>query len=69
MRASAEAGIAAGAAIVAPTSADLAPAFAGLLSDDAARRTRSAAAAALVARHRGAARETARAVLALRKTA
>jgi len=69
MRASAEAGIAAGAAIVAPTAADLAPALAALLGDDATRRTRSAAAAALVARHRGAARETARAVLALRKTA
>jgi 3-deoxy-D-manno-octulosonic-acid transferase len=69
MRASAEAGIAAGAAIVAPTAADLAPVLRSLLSDDGARRARSAAAADLVARHRGAARETAGAVLALRKSA
>jgi 3-deoxy-D-manno-octulosonic-acid transferase len=69
MRASAEAGIAAGAAIVAPTAADLAAAFRTLLADDGARRARSAAAADLVARHRGAARETAGAVLALRKSA
>lgn len=69
MRASAEAGIAAGAAIVAPAAADLGPAFSALLSDDAERRVRSAAAAALVARHRGAAGETARSVLSLRKIA
>jgi 3-deoxy-D-manno-octulosonic-acid transferase len=69
MRASAEAGIAAGAALVAPTAADLAPVLRSLLSDDGARRARSAAAADLVARHRGAARETAGAVLALRKSA
>jgi 3-deoxy-D-manno-octulosonic-acid transferase len=69
MRASAEAGIAAGAAIVAPTAADLAPVLRSLLADEVARRVRSAAAADLVARHRGAARETARAVLALRKSA
>jgi 3-deoxy-D-manno-octulosonic-acid transferase len=69
MRASAEAGIAAGAAVVVPAAADLAPLLRSLLSDDAARHARSAAAADLVARHRGAARETARAVLALRKSA
>jgi 3-deoxy-D-manno-octulosonic-acid transferase len=69
MRASAEAGIAAGAAVVVPAAADLAPLLRALLSDDAARHARSAAAADLVARHRGAARETARAVLALRKSA
>ena len=69
MRASAEAGVAAGAALVSSTASGLAPVLRELLSDDAGRRARSEAASALVARHRGAARETARAVLLLRKSA
>ena len=69
MRASAEAGRAAGAALSVESADGLASALAGLLADDSGRRERSEAAAALVARNRGAALETARAVLALRTAA
>jgi 3-deoxy-D-manno-octulosonic-acid transferase len=66
MRAIAEAGIAEGAAIPVRSREELASAVRAILSDDSMRRSRSEAAMALVARHRGAARTTARAALALR---
>lgn len=69
MRSVAEAGVAEGAAVIARSPGELVSSFRTLLSDDAGRRARSAAAAALVERHRGAARKTARAVLALRTPA
>jgi 3-deoxy-D-manno-octulosonic-acid transferase len=69
MRAVAEAGLAAGAALEVRTPEEFASACRAILSDDSARRSRSDSASALVARHRGAARKTARAVLALRNSA
>jgi len=69
IRAIAAAGSAAGAAIPAGSAAELAGAWQELLSDGTGRRTRAAAAARLVESHRGAARKTALAVLALRKGA
>ena len=60
-------GAAAGAAIPVGSAAELAAAWRTLLSDEAERRGRGAAALRLVESHRGAARRTALAVLALRK--
>jgi 3-deoxy-D-manno-octulosonic-acid transferase len=62
MRSTAEAGLAAGAALIARSPTELKEAFRELLS---AGMPRGRAASALVQRHRGAARETARAALSL----
>ena len=59
-------GEAAGAAIPVRSAAELAAAWTSLLSNDERRRAASAAAERLVARHRGAARRTARSVVPLR---